>query len=330
MTIQVGGGTAKTITVPTTDASLSGLASAINAANIGVTASVVTKGTQSTLSLLSGTAGAAGALTVTSSISATSDQLLSYSGVVGSATQTSTGALSSIPGAGDALSGSVTIKVGSGTALTVNVDPANATLSGLADAINNTANIGVKASVATDSTTGISTLSLMSNTAGSDGTLTVTSSILDTTNQSQSTLRYTNSSDLSTLANLGITVSQKADGSLTFDAASLTTALNSDFSGVLGFFQNANSWGQTFSTMLTNAGAVSSTGALTLAAQSNSRNEAMLNANISKEESLISIQQKSLTAELNLANQILQELPNQLSGVNQLYSAISGYNQNKG
>jgi hypothetical protein len=41
------------------------------------------------------------------------------------------------------------------------------------------------------------------------------------------------------------------DGSLTLDATSLDSVLNSDYSGVVGFFQNANSWGQTFSNMLT-------------------------------------------------------------------------------
>jgi flagellar hook-associated protein 2 len=40
------------------------------------------------------------------------------------------------------------------------------------------------------------------------------------------------------------------------------------------------------------------------------------------------VQQVSLTNELNQANQILQELPSQLDGVNELYSAITGYDQN--
>ena len=53
-----------------------------------------------------------------------------------------------------------------------------------------------------------------------------------------------------------------------------------------------------------------------------------MNAEISKEERLISAQQMSLTTELNTANQIMQELPTQLEGVNELYSAITGYNQN--
>ena len=43
---------------------------------------------------------------------------------------------------------------------------------------------------------------------------------------------------------------------------------------------------------------------------------------------MISAQQKSLTAELNSANEIMQMLPTELTGVNELYSAITGYNQN--
>jgi len=96
---------------------------------------------------------------------------------------------------------------------------------------------------------------------------------------------------------------------------------------VLGFFQNVDSWGQTFSTILNDAGTSSSSGALALALSSNSSTESTLNDNISKEESQISIQSASLTTELNSANEVLQELPSQLQGINELYSAITGYNQ---
>ena len=44
-------------------------------------------------------------------------------------------------------------------------------------------------------------------------------------------------------------------------------------------------------------------------------------------DSLISAEQKSLTAELTSANEIMQQLPSELQGVNELYSAITGYNQ---
>ena len=296
---------------------------AIYAAGTGVTANIATSNDESTLSLLSRTAGAGGALTVDSSIQATSDTPLSFQSAAGTSTQNSTGALTPVANANDVLTGSVSIQVGSGTAQTVNLPSSGGTLADLRDAINS-AKAGVTASIGTSSG-GLPVLSLLSATGGSAGTLILTSSLLDTTNLANTTLNYTNSSDVSSIGNLGISVNN--DGTIALDATSLDSTLNSDYSGVLGFFQNTNSWGQMFANILTNAGTSSATGVLALASTSNSNIESTLNADISKEESLISAQQISLTAELNSANEIMQELPSQLQGVNELYSAITGYNQ---
>jgi flagellar hook-associated protein 2 len=319
---------------------------------------------------------------------------LSYSGIEGAdATgdtdaQTSTGTLNPIVNTSDTLSGSITIQVGSGTAQTVTLNSSDNTLTGLMNAINNTTGIGVKASIVTNSD-GSSSLSLLSGTSGSDGTLSVTSNIVDTSTQTidvpassgnntlyglasainsahagvtanvvtnssgsqlvlvsnttgsagaltvasaitdtttNTALGYnSDGSDINSLTSLGISVNN--DGSLAFDANSLDSVLNTDFSSVVDFFQNANSWGMTFSNMLTNAGTSSTTGILALASKSNSNIESTLNADISRESSYISAQQSILTTELNQANQIMQELPTQLEGINELYSAITGYNQ---
>jgi flagellar hook-associated protein 2 len=237
--------------------------------------------------------------------------------------QSPSGYLDSIKNASDTLAGSITIQVGSGTAQTITLGSTDNTLAGMAKAINE-ANIGVTANVVTTSTG--SQLELFSGTTGSSGALTVTSSITDAT--TNTALNYNSGgSDISTLASLGITISSSDNGTLTFDATSLDSVLNTDYSGVVGFFQNADSWGQTFANMLTNAGTGSATGILSLASSSNSNIESTLNADISRENSLISAEQTSLTAELNSANQIMQELPSELQGVNELYSAITGYNQ---
>ncbi|MGA3159655.1 MAG: flagellar filament capping protein FliD [Terracidiphilus sp.] len=328
ISLQVGSGAAQVITVPTTSGNntISGLASAINAAQIGVTAAVVTSNGQSTLTLASQTADSGGTLTVNSSVVATSDTQLKYTDADNyTSTTADSGTLTKITNASDALTGSISIQVGNGVAQTISVpaSPDNS-LSDLRDAINS-ANIGVTASVVLNND-GSSSLALLSKTVGSAGALTVTSNILDTTNTSNATLSYTKSSDVSNLTSLGISVNN--DGSITFDAASLDSLLNSDYSGVAGFFQNANSWGQTFSTLLTNAGTSATTGMLSLSLNSDSNIESTLNAEISKENALISAQQISLTTELDTANQIMQELPTQLEGVNELYSAITGYNQN--
>jgi flagellar hook-associated protein 2 len=79
--------------------------------------------------------------------------------------------------------------------------------------------------------------------------------------------------------------------------------------------------------MLDNAGTSSSTGILKLAENANSSTESTLNAEISREDTYISQQQSSLTKELNSANQTLQEIPTEISEINELYSAITGYNQ---
>jgi flagellar hook-associated protein 2 len=236
-------------------------------------------------------------------------------------TQNPNGSLDAIPDSGDVLSGSITVQVGNGTAQTVNVGDSStpATLAGLATAIN-AAGIGVTASVISTSTG--DQLELLSNTAGSSGALTVTSAITDTT--TSTALNYGDGgSDIPSLTALGISVSN--DGSLTLDANALDSVLNSDYSSVVGFFQNANSWGQTFSAMLTQSGTSSSTGILKLAQTANSNMESTLNGEISKQETQIATQKKNLTAQLTEANQILQALPSQLESMDMLYSAITGY-----
>jgi len=329
LTLQVGDGAEKTINVPDSDKSLQGLASAINTANIGVTASITTVNGQSTLSLLSQTTGAAGALTVSPNLTVTSYTPLTYDGKAATDAQNSAGVLNAIPAGGDILSGSISIQVGGATAHTITLDSTNNTLQGLADAINGINDLGVTASVTTNSD-GSAYLSLQSETAGIAGNLTVISKISDTTGLTSKALNYGNSSDISTLAGLGITASANANGTLSFNVATLDAALNSDFSGVFGLFQSVNSWGQTFKNMLNNAGTGSSNGVLALAKKSNSSMEKTLNDNLSREDATIAAKEKQLTAQLNLANQILQGIPSQLDGINMLYSAITGYNQKNG
>ncbi len=237
-------------------------------------------------------------------------------------TQNPNGYLDAIQNASDTLSGSISIQVGTGTAQTITLDSSDNTLAGLASAINS-ANIGVTANVVTNSSG--TQLELVSGIAGANGALTVNSSITDTT--TNTALNYNSGgSDISNLTQLGISVNN--DGTLTLDSTSLDSVLNSDYSSVVGFFQNANSWGMTFANAINNAGTSSNTGILALAVSANSTSESTLNAEISNENSIISAEQTSLTLELNSANEILQTLPEQLNDANELYSAITGYNQN--
>lgn len=423
LSIQVGSGTAQTVTIASGGETLSSLASQINSAGIGVTASVLTDSSGSRLSIVSGTSGASGNLTISSTVtdSSNSNAALSYTSAItgadaslvvdgisltsssntisnlipgvtfqilstnsssspvqveignyntgvesamavfvsdynalisamntqqgndasgnaeplfGSPTlsllqqqmfssineQNPAGYLDGISSTSDTLTGSLSIQVGSGTAQTITVPTGGESLSDLAAQINK-ADLGVTANIITSSTG--SRLVFVSNNVGSAGTLTVTSSITDST--TSTALNYNqNTSDITSLSQLGISVN--TDGTLTLDATSLDSLLSSDFSGVVGFFQDANSWGSNFTSVLSSAGSSSTTGILSVAIGSNSSIESSLNKNISREESLISVQSKSLTAELNSANEVLQSIPGQLNEINEIYSAITGYN----
>ena len=92
-------------------------------------------------------------------------------------------------------------------------------------------------------------------------------------------------------------------------------------------FQNTSSFGLNLEQAVNNAGTGSTTSILTQAQNANSTAESNLNSTISTMDARIATQQTSLTAELNAANQTLQEIPMQLNMVNEIYSAITGYNQ---
>jgi flagellar hook-associated protein 2 len=133
------------------------------------------------------------------------------------------------------------------------------------------------------------------------------------------------SGSISNITQLGLSLND--DGTLSLDSSTLTSVLNSNFSDVTGFMQNAGSFGQTLSSALNNLGTQAPSGAVYLAQQQNSSQEAALNTNITNENATLASQKTQLTAELNTANEILQSIPSQLNEVNEMYSAITGYNE---
>jgi flagellar hook-associated protein 2 len=80
--------------------------------------------------------------------------------------------------------------------------------------------------------------------------------------------------------------------------------------------------------VLDSLGSGTTDGVISLALAQNSSQESQLNTNISNENTYISSQQALLTSELNTANQTLEQIPAQVNEVNELYSAISGFNEN--
>jgi flagellar hook-associated protein 2 len=133
------------------------------------------------------------------------------------------------------------------------------------------------------------------------------------------------SGSIKNITQLGISMNN--DGTLTLNADTLNSALNSNLADVTGFLQDSGSFGQTMSTTLNNLGTQAPNGSIYLAQQQNAAQETALNADISNEETLLAAQKTQLTNELNAANQILQSIPSQLSQVNEIYSSFTGYNR---
>ncbi len=89
---------------------------------------------------------------------------------VGNLATTSSGYMTQIANANDTLAGSVTLKAGSGTAITFTLNSSDNTLAGLAATIN-ASGVGINASVLTDAAG--SMLSLVSGTSGAGGNIAV-------------------------------------------------------------------------------------------------------------------------------------------------------------
>ncbi|MGC1293913.1 MAG: flagellar filament capping protein FliD, partial [Alloacidobacterium sp.] len=241
-------------------------------------------------------------------------------------------ASSSSIGTSDTLTGSVSISVGGGTTVPVSVPTGNQTLAGLADAINSASasnNLGVTASVITSGST--QTLSLTSAIGGSAGAISVDSSgLTDTTSETGVTFGPSQSNGITSITQLGITVNN--DGTLALDTDTLDSVLDSNYQDVVNFFQPSGaytSFGGHFSAVLNNLGNRAPNGAVYLALQENSTVETQLNTNISNEETIISAEKTQLTTELNEANYTLTEIPQELQQINEMYSAITGYNENQ-
>ena len=337
-TVNVGDGSTAT--------TLSGLSAAINNADLGVTASVLTNadGTQR-LSLVSQTSGSRGQITIADATS--------------NPTSPTTLADSTTPDNNTGL-GLATIQ--NGIDATITVDG----VTGITSASN----------TVTNAIPGVTFQLLSTGTASSDGAPETVQVVIDNDTTSietaintfvtdyNATMKAINaqegkdssgnpeplygtsvlaqlqegllsavsssfgSNTINSLISLGITANASADGTISLDADKLSNALNTNFNQVVSLFQDTGSFGSTFTNTLNGLGNSSAEGgAISLALSEDSSQETTLNDNVSKQEALIATQKTSLTAELNLANEILQSIPEQIQQVNEMYSAITGYNR---
>jgi flagellar hook-associated protein 2 len=322
LTLHIGSGSSQSISVDSSNATLAGLAAAINQAGIGVSASVVTDSSGSRLSLLSQTSGAAGQISIDSSSlsdTTTGASLSLSSAQAGQDAQLTVDGIQ-IASAGntitDAISG-VTMQLLGTSATPVQVEIDNDTAS-------------VTSAVSTMVKDYNAVVSALSAQEGKDASGNAEplygSPIISQLQQMLSgALNQPSGTSLTSMTQIGFSLS--SNGALQLDADQLTTALNSNYSGVQAFFQNTDSFGANLEQAVDTAGTGSTTSVLSAAQTANSTAESNLSSTISTMDARIATQQTSLTTELNAANQTLQEIPMQLNMIDEIYSAITGYNQ---
>ena len=322
VTIQVGSGASQTITVDSSSDTLSTLAAAINSAGVGVTASIITDSSGSRLSLVSGNSGADGQLTVTSGLSdATKGTNVGFNtgqtGVDASLTVDGIPLSSSSNTVSTAIPGVTFQLLSAAVGSPVQVEITN----------DNTAIETAFASLVTAYNAVVKDLSTQEGKDASGNAEPLYGSptlALIQGQLSSGLLAGAASGSVGGVTQLGISFNN--DGTLSLNTDTLDSMLNSNFSDVTGFLQDSGSFGQSFATMLNNLGTQAPNGAVYLAQQQNSAQEAALNQNVTNEDARLATQKAALTDELNTANQILQSIPSQLNQVNEMYSAITGYN----
>jgi flagellar hook-associated protein 2 len=324
LSIQIGSGTTHTVPIVTgTSDTLSTYAAAINAAGVGVSASIISDTSGSRLSLVSNTSGAAGQLTVTGSIndSTTSSAVPLSTGLTGLDAQLTVDGVA-------VDSGSNTISTAIPGVSFQLLSSAPSTPVQVVIANNNT---GVATAFQAFVTSYNKVLGDLTTQEGNDASgkpEPLFGSPIVAQLQSALALALTSgtsSGAISSLDQLGISVN--SSGQLNLNTSTLNSALNTNYSNIVGFMQNTGSFGQSLAATIDNLDSTSPHGAISLALAADAAQNTSLNDNITKENAIIAIDQANITAELNAANQILQSIPQQLNGINELYSALTGYNQ---
>jgi flagellar hook-associated protein 2 len=315
---------------------LSALASYINDGGYGVEANVVSTGSgQSELTLVSTTSGAAGAVTINAS---KLTDATTGSGTAGTVTfsqqQKGQDAEFSLDGLPTMTSSSntVTTAIPGVTMQLLDASPDGEAVQ--VEITNNNSDVESAVSsfvTAYNKVVGDLNAQEGNDSSGNPEPLYGNATVALLQESLENAINFTQSSGaITTLSQLGITASASDDGTLTLDNSTLDSALSSNYQDAMNFFQTSasyTSFGSNLTTVLNNLSNNGPDGAIYLALQQDSSQESELNTNITNENNAISAQQTQLTTELNEANYTLQEIPQQLDEVNELYSAITGYNQ---
>lgn len=312
LSIQIGGAGGTTLDVPIssgTNDTLNSLVSYINNQNAGVTATVLTDSTGARLAIFSNSTGTTSALTVNNNTTSLNfnpptggtNAMFTVDNIPFSSTSNSvTGA---IPGVTlDLLAAipSVPVQV----AVSADATQAEQAISTFVGAYN---------TVVED----INTQFTVNPGTNSEGPLAGDSSLrsLQSSLLSDATFASGNG-QFNSLASIGITMND--DGSLSIDSSQLSSALSSNPSAVLNFFQNTaqNGFANNFASDLQNL-TDPTNGILNLDLSQNQAQQTDLGSSISDLQTQISSQQQQLETEFAQVNAELESFPFELQAVQQ-------------
>jgi len=312
-TITNSSGTTATITTGTGVNTLTDLEAAVNAAGLGVTASIITDASGARLAITSNTSGSAGNFTATSTGTSFAfatavtgkNASLTVNGInISSATNTVTGA---VPG----LTLNLLSAPSSTTSVSLTVAPDTSAAS---TAINQ---------FVTDYNTAITDLnSEFSDTGTGQGSLAQDQAVLNLQATLEQAMAYTatpatgsTTTTVPNLTSLGISVG--TDGTLTVDSTTLDNVLQNNFSDVQNFFQGAaqNGFAGVLDQQLTSFTSASD-GAFTVDLQSIATETTGLQANITNfQANIIAPLQTKLQSDFSQAEILLQQLPNEMKQI---------------
>jgi flagellar hook-associated protein 2 len=313
--IQVGSNTPVTVTVNSSNNTLTGLAASINSQNAGVTANVIQDSNGYRLALVSSTTGAPGDITISGNttgltfnkaVTGTNASLVVDGIPISSASNTVSNVING-----------VTLSLGSpspNTPVTLNVSPdttqVTSAINTFVSAYNTViGDINSQFNVASDGSGG--------------GPLEADNTLRDVQSQLLGAVSFSTSgnSGIVNLASIGVNLND--DGTLSVDNSALSNALSSNFSAVQNFLQNPTTgFTQNFSNVISNVNSPA-TGLLSIDAQSITNTSSGLTSQIADLQASLTVQQQNLTNVYSQVNATLQELPVLESQISQQLSGIA-------
>jgi flagellar hook-associated protein 2 len=299
--VQVGSGTAATITVDSTNNTLSGIASTINNQNLGVTASVITDANGARLALVSNTSGASGNITISNDTVG-----LGFTQTAGANASLTVDGVP-ISSGSNMVSGVITgvtlnlLSASPGTNVSLSVAPDNTQIT---NAINNFVSAYNTLISDVNSQFTVNPATQQAGVLASDSTVgMLQEQLLSMVNTST-----TGNNGIVNLSALGINMQN--DGTLQVDTTTLDQNLSTNIAAVQNFFQNSSNTGfaQSLNTTLTQM-ADPATGLLSVDLTGIAQTQTDLSSQIADFQSYLNTEQQALTQQYSQVDAVLQQLP---------------------